>query len=343
MEKIKIGIPRAFFYYIYYPAWRTYFEFLGCEVITSPPTTREIIDFGVKDAVAEACVPVKIFFGHVHKLKDKVDYLFIPRVISMNGKTIYCPKFLGLPDMIRSAIPNLSKLIDVTIDSRKDPFALQKAAIKVAKDLGYSAWDGLKALHKAFKIHKRYLALLNKGVFPDKAIPFLFLDKADDTELLKSASTFTNKIVATQSSLKLAILGYPYTVYDSFINVNLFDKLREMGVEVVTMEMIAPKTLEKQRKKTVKRLFWTFSEMVSRTAYHFFENDEAIDGILHVTAFGCGPDFMVDKLMEIEAKKRHNRVPFMSLSIDEHTGEAGIMTRIEAFCEMVRRRKEAAV
>lgn len=341
MGKIKIGIPRAFFYYIYYPAWRTYFESLGCEVITSPPTTKEIVDLGVRDALAEACVPVKIFFGHVQKLKDKVDYLFIPRIISMNGKTIYCPKFLGLPDMIRSAIPNLSKLIDVTIDSRKDPFALQKAAIMVAKDLGHSSWDGLTALHKAVKIHKRYVALLHKGVFPDKAIPFLFLDNADDTKFLNS--TFTKRKVATQSPLKLAILGYPYTVYDSFINVNLFDKLREMGVEVVTMEMMDPQTLKKQRNKTVKRLFWTFSEMVSRTAYHFFENDKDIDGILHVTAFGCGPDFMVDKLMEIEAKKRNSRVPFMSLSVDEHTGEAGIMTRIEAFCEMVRRRKEAAV
>jgi len=81
--------------------------------------------------------------------------------------------------------------------------------------------------------------------------------------------------------------------------------------------------------------------MVSSTAYHFFENSQDIDGILHVTAFGCGPDFMVDKLMEIEAKNKNSQVPFMSLSIDEHTGEAGIMTRIEAFCELVRRRKEA--
>ncbi|MHB8124769.1 MAG: acyl-CoA dehydratase activase-related protein [Desulfitobacteriaceae bacterium] len=341
MGKIKIGIPRAFFYYIYYPAWHTYFESLGCEVITSPPTTKEIIDLGVRDALAEACVPVKIFFGHVQKLKDKVDYLFIPRVISMNGKTIYCPKFLGLPDMIRSAIPNLAKLIDVTIDLRKDPLALHKAAINVAKDLGYSAWEGLSALHKAAQMHKRYVALLQKGVFPDKAIPFLLLNNVDETQLTNSI--FTKRIAATQIPLKLAILGYPYIVYDSFINVNLFDKLREMAVEVVTMEMMDPQTLKKQRNKTVKRIFWTFSEMASRTAYHFFENDEDIDGILHVTAFGCGPDFIVDKLMEIEAKNRQRRVPFMSLSVDEHTGEAGIMTRIEAFCEMVRRRKEAAV
>jgi len=63
--KKKVGIPRAFFYYIYYPAWRTYFESLGYEVVTSPETTKDIVDLGVRDALAEACVPVKIFFGHV--------------------------------------------------------------------------------------------------------------------------------------------------------------------------------------------------------------------------------------------------------------------------------------
>ncbi|HWQ72558.1 MAG TPA: acyl-CoA dehydratase activase-related protein [Desulfitobacteriaceae bacterium] len=339
MGKIKVGIPRAFFYYIYYPAWRTYFESLGCEVITSPPTTKEIIDLGVKDALAEACVPVKIFFGHVQKIKDKVDYLFIPRVMSMNGKTIYCPKFLGLPDMIRSAIPNLSKLIDVTIDLRKDPLTLHRAAINVAKDMGYTAWEGLRALHKAARIHRHYMALLYKGVFPNKAIQYLFSDNPDQNELIDYH--INKRRGVKQTPLRLAILGYPYTVHDSFVNVNLFGKLRDMEVEVVTMEMMNPQILKKQRNKTVKRIFWTFSEMVSRTAYHFFENNQDIDGILHVTAFGCGPDFMVDKLMEIEAKNKNSQVPFMSLSIDEHTGEAGIMTRIEAFCELVRRRKEA--
>jgi predicted nucleotide-binding protein (sugar kinase/HSP70/actin superfamily) len=341
MGKIKIGIPRAFFYYIYYPAWRTYFESLGCEVITSPPTTKEIIDLGIKDALAEACVPVKIFFGHVQKIKDKVDYLFIPRVMSMNGKTIYCPKFLGLPDMIRSAIPNLSKLIDITIDLRKDPLTFHKAAVKVAKDLGHTAWEGLRAFHKAAHIHRDYMALLSKGVFPNNAIQCLFSENADETEFANK--DFIQSTGTRQTPLRLAILGYPYTVHDSFVNVNLFEKLRDMEVEVVTMEMMDPQILKRQRNKTVKRIFWTFSEMASRTAYHFFENSKDIDGILHVTAFGCGPDFIVDKLMEIEAKNRHSRVPFMSLSVDEHTGEAGMMTRIEAFCEMVRRRKEAVI
>ncbi|MHB1651270.1 MAG: acyl-CoA dehydratase activase-related protein [Desulfitobacteriaceae bacterium] len=343
MQKMKVGIPRAFFYYIYYPAWRAYFESLGYEVVTSPPTTKEVIDLGIRDALAEACVPVKVFFGHVQILKDKVDYLFVPRIISMNGKTIYCPKFLGLPDMIRAAVHNLPHMIDVTIDARKDRLALPKAAISVAKELGHSVWEGLQALRKAIQVHKHYEGLLRTGVFPSESIPMLFPEDPEQETVMSHTSTRMQNSSGYHVPLKLAVIGYPYTVHDGFITVNLLQRLRDMDVEVVTMEMMPTDLLEKQNGKVLKRLFWTFSDKASRTAFHFFEHKGEVDGIIHVTAFGCGPDFMVDKLMEIEAKKMHGQVPFMSLSVDEHTGEAGLATRIEAFCEMVRRRKEAAV
>lgn len=343
MGKKKVGIPRAFFYYIYYPAWRTYFESLGYEVVTSPETTKDIVDLGVRDALAEACVPVKIFFGHVQAVKDDVDYLFIPRVMSMNGKTIYCPKFLGLPDMIKAAVADLPPVIDVTIDARQSRLTLQKAAISVAKDLGHSSLEGLKALRKAVHVHKRYVALQRAGALPDEAIPVLFSgDRSAELNLLNSQKSRAKETIY-KSPLRLAVVGYPYTVYDKFVNVNLLEKLRDLGVETVTMEMMDPALLDKQSYRLDKRIFWTFSDQASKAAYHYFEHVGEVDGIIHVTAFGCGPDFIVDKLMEIESKNMRGQVPFMSLSVDEHTGEGGIMTRVEAFCEMVRRRKEAAV
>ena len=80
-----------------------------------------------------------------------------------------------------------------------------------------------------------------------------------------------------------------------------------------------------------------------RAAYSLFENRK-VDGIIHVTAFGCGPDFIVDKLMEIDAKK-HN-MPFLTVTIDEHTGQEGLNTRLEAFVDMLKikkAKKEAAL
>lgn len=83
---LRIGIPSALFYYVYYPIWKTYFEELGLQVVTSGKTTRQLLDNGVREALADACVPVKVYFGHAMALIDRVDYLFIPRIVCLNKK-----------------------------------------------------------------------------------------------------------------------------------------------------------------------------------------------------------------------------------------------------------------
>ena len=72
---IKIGIPRGLFYFYYYPLWLKFFEMLETEVILSDRTSKSIVNDGVRNSVDEACLPVKIYHGHVINLKDRVDYL----------------------------------------------------------------------------------------------------------------------------------------------------------------------------------------------------------------------------------------------------------------------------
>ena len=38
----------------------------------------------------------------------------------------------------------------------------------------------------------------------------------------------------------------------------------------------------------------------------------------------------------IEEVVRKAGIPFMTLTVDEHTGEAGMLTRLEAFVDMIR-------
>ena len=83
-------------YYTYHPFWMVFFDDIGVQVVTSGRTTKNILDKGVREALADACVPIKLFFGHVMEIKDKVDFLFIPRIVCLDGKTVYCPKVFGL-------------------------------------------------------------------------------------------------------------------------------------------------------------------------------------------------------------------------------------------------------
>ena len=102
---VRVGIPRALSYYQYYPAWKAFFEALGAETVVSPPTNKAIFTSGNSRAVAETCLPVKLFFGHVISLADKCDYMFIPAMRSLGKKAYYCSKFIGLPDMTRALVP----------------------------------------------------------------------------------------------------------------------------------------------------------------------------------------------------------------------------------------------
>jgi predicted nucleotide-binding protein (sugar kinase/HSP70/actin superfamily) len=91
-----------------------------------------------------------------------------------------------------------------------------------------------------------------------------------------------------------------------------------------------------QRHASPKGLFWIFSERTLR-ATRYFAGRSDIDGIIHLSAFGCGPDSIVDRFIQLD--NYSSTIPFMSLTIDEHSGEAGVGTRLEAFVDMVKRKK----
>lgn len=323
----RVGIPSSLFYYVHFPMWQTFFSELGIKVVTSGQTTKELLDDGVREALADACVPIKVFFGHVISLKNKVDYLFIPRVVCLNRKTIYCPKFLGLPDMIRYGLTDMPPIIDVEMDNRQGWLSLWKSYLKIGRIFGHNRIRILKAYIKARSVAKRFQSLLLAGMYPPEAM-----------NILKKGNSSVPPRRPGKGKLVFAVLGYPYVVHDQFISVGLAKKLQKMGVHVITMENMSPAKIARAN-ILEKSMFWTFSDLALNAAYYLFQEGK-VDGIIHLTAFGCGPDSMVDKLMEM-ASKEYPDVPYMSISIDEHTGDAGVSTRIEAFLDMVKRKKEA--
>jgi len=320
-----IGFPMTLTYFFHFPMWKIFFTELGFEFVTSPPTNKVILDKGIKETVTDACVPIKLFHGHAAALKNKVDYIFIPRMVNIDrGKHItFCPKFLGLPDMLRASIANLPPILEVRLDRKKGRLYLFKACKHIGDQFGKSFFEILKAYRKAIEVQKKFeKMLITKKITPTEGIDLLFK---------KSCEKRNEKY-----DLNIAVVGYPYQIYDTYISANVINKLREKNVRVWTMEMIPYSTLKKYASKLKKKLFWHFSNKVVWACYHYIKQP-FIDGIVHVTAFGCGPDAMVDKLIELECKQ-HN-FPFLNLTIDEHTGEGGVETRIEAFVDMIKFRR----
>ncbi len=137
--------------------------------------------------------------------------------------------------------------------------------------------------------------------------------------------------------MSIGIVGHSYLLYDPFLSMNLIKKVRQREAYIFTPEMITQRKTKKGVAVLPKPLFWNYQKEIFGAAW-LFAHQGIVDGIVYLPAFPCGPDSVMGAFIEREAKKYG--VPVTPISMDEHAGEAGVETRIEAFIDMIRRRKK---
>ena len=321
---LKIGIPRSLLYYYYAPFWKPFFEELGAEVVLSDETNKGLLNRGVRESVSEICVPIKIFIGHCLNLVQKdVDYIFIPRMVSITEGEYFCPKFMGLPDMMRHGVKGVEeKILTLQIQSKDDDISNEQLYLPLAARLGVTEEQIREAAAKA----------------KEEWLAFRMYNKMGHT--IPEAMNLVENILLQKNNhkspapIKIGLLGYVYNIYDSFVSMDVIDKLRDLNVDFVTFDMMEEEDLQAHQELR-KPLFWTFTNKLLGAGNKLFSEGE-VDGIIHITAFGCGPDSMLGKLFEIRSNE--TGIPFMMIRVDEHTGENHLQTRIEAFVDMLKRK-----
>ena len=80
---MKIGLPKALLYYYYAPLWKAFFNELNVDIIESNDTTAKTLILGKEKSIDESCLALKIYLGHIEELKDKCDYILVPRIYSI--------------------------------------------------------------------------------------------------------------------------------------------------------------------------------------------------------------------------------------------------------------------
>jgi predicted nucleotide-binding protein (sugar kinase/HSP70/actin superfamily) len=104
--------------------------------------------------------------------------------------------------------------------------------------------------------------------------------------------------------------------------------------------MVPEKLRDEELKRLPKDIYWNYEQEIAG-AILACTRHRLVDGIIFMISFPCGPDSIIRVLCEQENKALGN-VPMLTLIMDEHTGEGGFLTRIEAFVDMLRRRKNLA-
>lgn len=296
---IRVGIPRCLLFYQYGAIWEKFLHELGAEVIISGDTTRATMDNGSE--LDEVCLPVKVAFGHVNELCGQVDYLFMPRMVSVSEGQYMCPKIIGMPDLLRTNISGLPPIIDVDVDLRQKKRNLYKAISEIGRVLGKGPLQSFYAWHKAKQVQRR------------------------------------QEIQNVQAGRKrVALIGHPYIIQDRQLSMDVIDRLRKLDLEVVTPEMVKKSQADSAAKAIGKKLFWSYSHHMAGAALAFMKPAQAVDGVIFLTSFSCGPDALTAEIISQHAQARG--IPYMLLTVDEHTAEAGFVTRLEAFTDMLKRR-----
>lgn len=303
----KIGIPRGMLYYEYSVMWEDFFRKLGLEVVVSPKTNKDILNSGIEKCVDEACLPVKIFHGHVEYLKDKVDYIFIPRIMSLHKKEYGCPKHLGLPDMVKNSIEDLPIILDPTFNF-KDNKSLRNTFLDIGRLFSKNYYTIAKAFYDAREKQNKY-----------------------NEEILLKLENF--KKIDDIKKINILLLGHSYNTYDEFLNMGILQKLIDKDVNIILPESVPEEEYREYSSHFTKRIFWSHGRKIVGSACYLMDK-RLVDGIIYLSAFGCGLDSVLIHLVSKNASEKD--IPMMQLTLDEQTGEAGLITRYEAFLDMMK-------
>lgn len=300
-----VGIAKALTYFLHDFNWESFFEILGYKVVLSSSSTRKTFKMGFQYATNDQCLPIKVFLGHIVELKKKnVDYIFIPQIVSIRKKTYGCPQVLGAP------------LIAQILQCENMP-----PILSIGIDYNYRFLTILNATKLIVKLSKNPVRIFKAVKY---FVNFISIKKVKKPE----------HIMQSEQSKKIGIIARKYVLKDEFLNIRIEPRIRDkFGYEVITSSQIH---FRKNNDKIFgcRPVHWYEGQDLINAANEFmFDNN--IVGIIFINYFGCGIDAFIE---EIFKKKISQVKPYLCLSLDEHSAEAGIITRLEAFIDMINRK-----
>ncbi len=304
-----VGIPRALWFWEYFPFFRAFFEGIGCDVALSDPSSPGIVHSGVENVAAETCFPVKIAHGHVMNLIGKgVRNLFLPsmlRAFPHEGfdEAQNCPYVSGSPYVLEASLGLGGRgvsLISPVLDFSGVLADWRSGLIEVAAGLGAGRERALASLDAAERAQEAF-----------------------ESSLASSGRAALERL--GRGGRALVIVSRPYNGCDPAVSSGLPAKLSRMGVTVIPAEML---DLPLRRASELHpNMYWHYGQKILAAALAVRE-DPRLNAV-YLTNFGCGPDSFIHHFFAALMAGK----PFLTLEADEHAADAGMVTRCEAFMD----------
>jgi predicted nucleotide-binding protein (sugar kinase/HSP70/actin superfamily) len=354
---VRVALPHLGTLYI--PAG-AYLRALGLEVVVPHFSSRRTLDLGVTHCPEMVCAPCKLLFGnYAEALERGADHVIM----------------FGGPDTCRlgySVATQVAKLRAMGYDFVAHPFSLRNVAgdiLRITRDLADPSPPALLSalrflrdvLILADQVERAALALRPRQV-ERGAASRLRREALAQVEALPDPSALAARRAEILAPLlnaprkrdrpvyRVGLVGDPYTISEPFFNLGLEEKLGRLGVEanhwfwlsdslrLDPLRFLPGNPAAKARERTVapylRRDVGGFARSSLIQAVAFAR--QGYDGLIHVAPFNCMPEIVVASVMPQLC--RDHDPPLLALTFDEHSGDAGLNTRLEAFVDLLERR-----
>jgi predicted CoA-substrate-specific enzyme activase len=300
------GLLRAPHFYDWFPFWKAFCAALGVELVVPAPAGRKQFEQGARFLRVETCLPMKVLAGQVCDLAAKgIKTLFHPVIFSEqpftedDGPLKHCPYTQASSQLFRGILDFEWK--EPIISLALDPDAFRREHLRFASALGFSREEASQALQAGIEELLRFRRDLSLG-----------------------GERFLNALGPDEQAL--VVLGKPYHNADRFLNMNLGGIFRRLGIRAIPSDLY-PLLQEPEPSE----LPWKYQADMLRVAREMADEPNLFP--VMITFFGCGPDPFTFRHIKDALKGK----PLLVLEMDEHSSRAGVITRIEAFLDRVRR------
>ena len=304
--KKTVGIPRALFTYGMFSMFNTFFKELDLNVLLSEPTNENTIALGQQYAMDETCFPIKLITGHVAELmQKKVDYIFFPDLVTVDhpgsqSRKNYGCAFMQLSFKVMNRAMELDKkgieLLSPTIAFHMGKEFIMKSFLKVGEQLGKTPDQTRNALEKGLDAANRF-----------------------EERMAENSQKVMSQL--KPGEIGFVLVSKIYGVADPVLNMNIPEKLSEMGYKVFSFYDLPEGNISKEH----PNMFWPFGQHILEPAQLIRQHPNLY--AIFLTHHGCGPDSILSHYFREEMKGK----PYLHIEIDEHSSGVGIITRLEAF------------
>lgn len=318
--RAKIGIPRVLNMYDLLPLWASFFRNLGCDVILSPKSSRELYMKGQNTIPSDTvCYPAKLVHGHMQDLLEKdLDAIFYPCMTygfqeGLSENHYNCPVVAYYPELIEANMENPKKI----------PFLYPHISFE---DPQYLA-------EQLFSILQDIIPTLKRKEI-SSALSLALQDYASYSRKLQEETKLALEFAKVQGIPVTVLASRPYHI-DAEINHGLDQILNSLGFVVLTEDGLPH--LEKHKSERILNQ-WTYHARMYNAAKFVCQHSKM--ELVQLVSFGCGIDAITTD--EIHEMLSEEGKLYTQLKIDEINNLGATRIRLRSLEATMREREAIA-